>query len=238
MEMSWDFLEIIGAVSLSGGTIVAFTYWLFKLFSDKWLTAKFAKRLEDHKHSQQKDLENVRFEISKIMDRTIKLHQREFDILPKAWELLVDANGIASAVLSPLQQYADVARMNDSQLDKFLESSHLEDWEKDELKSASNKSEYYWKSLQRHRVSEAREAVRLFHVYRLKNGIFILAEINDKLEQIDNLLFKAVNERVYHLQDEQGVRERRESKAWDKLNADGQNLMKELETEIHDRLWN
>ena len=123
MELFENFFQWIGAITVPAGAIVAFAYWLFKLFSDKWLTAKFAERLENYKHSQQKELENVRFEINKLMDRTVKLHQREFDVLPEAWALLVDAHGITNAAISAFQQYPDVGRMDEAQLNEFLADS-------------------------------------------------------------------------------------------------------------------
>ena len=74
----------IGALVLAGGTVTGLALWLFKLFGEKWLSSKFAKRLEAFKHDQQKEIEHLRFEISKLLDRTIKLHQREFEVLPRS----------------------------------------------------------------------------------------------------------------------------------------------------------
>jgi len=78
-EIIWS---IIGYSILGGLGVSAGVYWLFKTVVDKWLTAKFSERLENFKHEQTKELENLRFEINALMDRTIKLHQNEFKILP------------------------------------------------------------------------------------------------------------------------------------------------------------
>ena len=234
MELIENFFQWIGVITVSAGAIVTFAYWLFKLFSDKWLTAKFAERLEDYKHSQQKELENVRFEINKLMDRTVKLHQREFDVLPEAWALLVDAHGITNAVISALQNYPDVGRMNEAQLNEFLADSPLENWQIEELKAADDKTKYYQNALKWRRFYEAQEATRVFHVYRLKHGIFMLPAIHEKFEQMDDLIFQAMFERQLQLENEVDGRER---KARNKLDAEGADVMKELETDIHDRLW-
>lgn len=63
--------------------LAGFAYWLFKQFSEKWLTAKFNERLQAYKHQQQKELDELRFKISGLLDRTTKLYQRELRFCPK-----------------------------------------------------------------------------------------------------------------------------------------------------------
>ena len=60
-------------------TAVATAYGMFKVFTSKWLDAKFAERLEAFKTQQ-----NIQF------DRLLKLHQREFDVLSEARVLLLE----------------------------------------------------------------------------------------------------------------------------------------------------
>ena len=228
------FLQWIGGITVSVGAIVAFAYWLFKLFSDKWLTAKFAERLEDYKHSQQKELENVRFEINKLMDRTVKLHQREFDVLPETWALLVDAHGITNAVISALQNYPDVGRMNEGQLNEFLADSPFENWQIEELKAAEDKNEYYKKARDWKRLREVSETAEKFRMYLLKYGIFILPAIQDKFAQINHLMSDAVLEHQFYLEGELDLNE---FKARPKLIDEGGKLISELEKDVRNRLW-
>lgn len=235
MEILLSLLQIVGGIIVSTGVIVGFAYWLFKHFADKWLTAKFAERLEDYRHAQQKELENIRFEINKLMDRTVKLHQREYDALPEAWSLLVDAHGITKAAISPSQQYANVQIMNDVQLDEFLSESSLPKWEKAALKAADNKNQYYQDAQNWRMTSNALDASGEFHLFRLKNGIFMLPEIQEKLELIDDLIFKAIVERQLHLRDKSYPRE---NEARQRLEDEGEGIMKNLAGDIRDRLWN
>ena len=51
----------------------------------QWLDSKFAERLEAYKHQQQRELEQLRFQINALFDRVTKLHQREFQVLPDAY---------------------------------------------------------------------------------------------------------------------------------------------------------
>ncbi|MDJ0946494.1 MAG: hypothetical protein QNJ30_23835 [Kiloniellales bacterium] len=234
METVEILLKSIGAIVLSATSIVGVAYWLFRLFSDKWLTAKFAERLEVHKHAQQKELENIRFEINKLMDRTVKLHQREYDALPEAWSLLVDAHGITKAAISPLQKFPDVSRMNQAQLDLLLSESSLPKWEVAELKVAKDKNRYYQDAQNWHMTTNALDAAQKFHIFRLKNRIFLLPQINKKLEMIDDLIFKAIVERQLQLQEESYPKK---NEARQKLEDEGEEIMKELAIDIQDRLW-
>ncbi|MBV8766846.1 MAG: hypothetical protein JOZ66_18215, partial [Hyphomicrobiales bacterium] len=81
---------------------------------------KFEERLAAYKHAQQRELERVKFEVNALMDRTLKLHQKEFDVLPELWGLLVEAHARLIAVTSPLQHFPDLHRMSSDQLDQMF----------------------------------------------------------------------------------------------------------------------
>jgi hypothetical protein len=51
---------------------------------DKWIETRFSERLEAFKHQQNQEIEHLHFRINTMMDWNVKLHQREFDILPVA----------------------------------------------------------------------------------------------------------------------------------------------------------
>src|ERR1035437_5397427 len=127
-----------GVAAVSAAVDVA--YWIFKSFSEKWLTSKFDERLAAYKHEQQKELEQLRYKINALMDRTIKLHQKEFDVLPEAWGHLTDAYGVVTATTSFLQQYPDLDQMNGAQLEEFLKDTPFKDWQKDEIRNAAKKT--------------------------------------------------------------------------------------------------
>ncbi|MCA1530882.1 hypothetical protein [Bradyrhizobium yuanmingense] len=83
-------LKAAGAVLVAGGGAAALILGPLRYLADKWLTSKFNQRLEQFKHVQQVEMENLRFKIDSMFDRTTKLHQREFDVVPAAWALLVE----------------------------------------------------------------------------------------------------------------------------------------------------
>src|SRR3981189_966761 len=134
LELITRMLAAIGGVLIAGGVLTTAAFGLFRLFGEKWLSARFDQQLAAFKHAQQKEIEELRYKISALLDRAVKLHQREFEVLPEAWSRLNDAYGIALSVISPFQQYPDLDGISGNQLEVFLESSSLQKWEQEELR--------------------------------------------------------------------------------------------------------
>jgi len=131
---------VFGAAVFTLTTLTGLALWLFKLFGEKWINNKFSERLEAFKHDRQKEVEHLRFEISKLFDRTTKLHQQEFEILPKAWSLLVRSYNAAASMTASFRTYPDITRMSLPHLEEFLSKAPLDSWQKDELRSAADKN--------------------------------------------------------------------------------------------------
>jgi hypothetical protein len=64
-------LAALGAIIVAGGGLAFIAYAIFKYLGQKWLDAKFEERLAAYKHAQQKELEQLKFEINALMDRTV-----------------------------------------------------------------------------------------------------------------------------------------------------------------------
>ena len=215
-----------------GGGLIA---WLIiKTFAGKWLENKFSESLESFKHAQNKEIEKLRFEISALMDRTVKLHQREFDVLPEAWGLLSDAFGILRPVALGVGIAPDIRTMTPAQFEYFLSQIPLADFQKDELRNATDKGKYYLDAIMRHDLIRAKSACAAFHLYLTKNGIFILPSIKAKFSAFDDLLADVLMERQTSLDrgpDGQSFVKGRE------LHTKGPGLLKELENDVQARLW-
>ncbi len=180
-------------VSAGGGGVVA---WLIiKSFGDKWLESKFAESLESFKHGKNKELENLRFEIAALMDRTVKLHQREFDVLPEAWGLLNDAFAIISPVALGVGNAPDFRKMSAEEFEYVLSKIPFEEFQKNELRNSKDQSRYYLDTIQWHDFNKAKEACAAFHFYLNKNGVFILPSIKKKFSDFDDILSDVLMER-------------------------------------------
>lgn len=230
-------LTYLSAAILAVGGFGAIIYWLFKLLAAKWLDAKFAERLSAYKHTQQKELEQLKFEISALLGRTVKLHQREFDVLPEAWGLLTDAFTITRPVALGAVFSPDIRKMTGEQFEDFLEKIPLASWQKNELRAATDPARYYLDAISWHDLNRAQTSCGEFHVYLLKNGIFIPPDIKKKFSELDDLLAEAIVERRAGLQfPDTGIAQK-----FDKgvaLHDSGPGLLKSLERDVQGRLWN
>jgi hypothetical protein len=59
-------LKAAGFIVVAGGGAAVLIIGPFRYLADKWLTSKFDKRLEQFKHAQQVEMENLRFKISTL----------------------------------------------------------------------------------------------------------------------------------------------------------------------------
>jgi hypothetical protein len=207
------------------------------LLAEKWLNAKFAERLSAYQHVQQRELEQLKFQISALLDRTVKLHQREFDVLPEAWGLLTDAFTITRPVTLGAVMAPEIRNMTTEQFEYFLEQIPLVDWQKSELRTASDRAKYYIDAISRHDLNRAQKSCGDFHVYLLKNGIFIPPDIKEKFSELDDVLAEAIGERRAGLQ----FPNTNMASTFDKgvaLHERGPVLLKSLERDVQGRLWN
>src|ERR1051326_2668896 len=195
--MTWDawlslFLKIglptIGFIAVLGGPLV-------KYFGTKWLDQQFAKRLEKLKHEQQKELEHVRHAIQMMFSRASKIHEKEFEVLPKAWLMLHEAYGAAMNVVVGFRRFPDFNLLTESQLDEFLEASALSPSQRDALRNAqpNDRITYYLEAIEGIGIADALNQHRLLNNYLIENRIFMSGELYDAFNAVTKLLSEGVN---------------------------------------------
>ena len=122
--------EFLGTLLASGIVSAGALFALFKIFGEKWLDAKLEQRLAKYKHEHDQEIERLRGRINALMDRTIKLHQHEFETLPQVWSRLNDAFGLTQSLVASFQSYPDLSGISADHLDEFLNTTPLHNWEK------------------------------------------------------------------------------------------------------------
>ncbi|SRR5579871_2090042 len=234
MSVVEQVLTALGGLAAVVIAIAAACFGLFRVFGERWMAAKFDEKLAAYRHEQQKELEQLRFKISSLLDRTTKLHQREFEVLPEAWAKLVYAYSATIALTSPVQSYPDLDRMTPAHLTEFLEKSPLASWERNELSQASKKTDYYSDHIFWHRLNEARSYCRESYAYLRRHGIFVQAEIKEKFSTLDDLVWNALGEHEINAQMKLIPRI---TERGNELRSKGEALLKDLETIVQGRLW-
>src|SRR5208283_3440657 len=150
----------------------AAAYAAFQILGKKWLEARFAARLEKFKHDQNQEIERLRYRINGLMDRTAKLHQHEFEVLPEVWNKLGIALAGALNFTSRITTHPDLDRMSEAQFSEFLAASELFGWQRDELREGGNRADRYRKMIFWHRLHAVKKAHADFHDYFISKGIF------------------------------------------------------------------
>ncbi len=245
MEQYWQSIwvawergkTILAALMLASFTVsavVGAAYAFFKFLGEKWISQKFAEKLEAYKAEQTRELERLRHRINGVFDRTKRLHDKEFEVLPDIWAKLVDARDWAGSYMAAFKQYADITRMNNADLDEFLAATKFSEGQRRDIKNASDKQNAYMNAVERYRYADAMDKLREANVSLSKHGIFLVPEVREEMRKLIDLTHAAIIE--HQINDEHNVRPRMHE-AVDKLRAEGEPLFKKIERAVINRLW-
>lgn len=216
-----------------GSGAVVMAYLTFQYLGKTWIENKFAQRLDQLKHQRAIEVQRLRVEIDSMLSGVLKLQEREFQVLPEAWQKLDEAHGLASWLVSPIQEYANVDLMNQRQLEEFLAKTELSETQKDEVRSAIQKGEAYQKIVFRHRFQKVKEAFAELQNFVARNGIFFPSELKDKFTRIAEMIWSAlVSKEVVH----EARDYKMQGEGWKKIKDEAEPLYKSIEADIQARL--
>jgi hypothetical protein len=188
-------LKQFAIIGLPSGAVAA--YGVFKFVGTKWLDEKFTTRLEKLKHTQALELEQVRNEIQSTFSRITKIHEKEFEVVPKVWFMLNDAQGSAViAVGGTLTFSPDFDHMPDEQLEEFLTTrSRLTLFQQREMRNASkpDRHKVYRKAIDGINFDEAKEKHRVLSNYLIENRIFLSQDIHETARIVADTIFTGLN---------------------------------------------
>src|SRR6266851_4672852 len=227
--------KLIAALGVTATVATAAAYAAFRFLGKKWLEARFAERLEKFKHDQNQEIERLRYRINALMDRTTKLHQHEFEVLPQVWEKLGIAFTATANFTSRITSYPDLDRMGDAQYSEFLANSGLLNWQKDELRQGSDRNRRYQKMIFWHRLHDVKISHADFHNYFISKGIFIQLDLKEKIRALSNMMYDAFRERELD-QENPMPGEGRFAKG-DRLQREGISELQAIEKDVQARLW-
>lgn len=192
-----EILNWLGQLVIYGGGSVAIAYGAFRFFGEKWIENKFALNLEQYRSVQAQELEKIKSEIGLHASRTLKLHDKQYEILPEAWtKLNIAYNAIQKTVMS-FRQFPDFSKMTFEDVDEFFEeyfkkTKALKKVKRNTLKNASNKNNAFVSILEWRDLDVAFDSFQNFQEFLEKNRIFLDENIKEKFDSIQNLLWKAI----------------------------------------------
>ena len=169
-----EIFGFIGKIIAFGGGSVAIAYSVFSLLGKKWLDNQFSKQLESFKHAQNLQMEQYRFEMNSLFNRIIKVHEKEFEVLPAMWFKLQEALGNVMDFTNPFQQYPDLNHMSENEVEETLRKTKLSLSQKQKIQKATDKNQTFIKNIFWSRLNETRKYVYDFHNYLLINKILLV----------------------------------------------------------------
>jgi hypothetical protein len=231
----WAIISTLGGAAVVIAAIASAAYWLFQIFTEKWLASKFDAQLARLQHAHEREIESFRGKISAHMDRTMKLQQREYEVLPVLWEKLADAYADVMLLTSQSQRITDASNMNDADLENFLATTPLLPSQKDQVRSAprTDRTQTLERIIYWYRADEVQERLRAAARYLRFQGIFVLDEINDDAKRLVDLLWSAHSE-------SQSNRQLGPPSTFtdhERLRAEGKALLDGIEARVKARLW-
>lgn len=233
MTMTEQALKFLGELVAYGGGSAVVAYLLFQYLGKTWIENKFSQRLDQLKHQQALELQRLRVEIDSLLSGALKLQDREFQVLPEAWQKLDEAHGLVSWLVSPMQEYPDLDRMTPAQLEEFLVTTEFTETQKDQLRASQKKVSSYTDIVFWYRLHKVKVAFSDLQKFVARNGIFFPADLKEKFTKISDMLWSALisKEVGYEAKDNKMQRE-----GWKEIKENVEPLYKSIEADIQARL--
>jgi len=176
--------EFLGKIVVYGGGATAIAYLTFTFLGKKTVETWFTKKLK-----------KFEYDLNSLFNRVTKIHEKEFEVLPEAWSKMQDALGRISSLVAMLKTWPDLDRMNEIELEEFIDQSKLRKSEKEKLRSSPKKLDYYTKTIFWHDLQETHRAFEDFHNYIVHNQVFLSSDLQEQFGKLDDIMWSAIIER-------------------------------------------
>lgn len=235
-----DWPNVATNLIAAGGGGAAVAYAIFKGLGAKWIDNRFAKQLEESRQDHVTQIEHLRFKIAGLLDRSSKLNQREFEVLPDIWEKCDGAYGAASYLLNPWRSSPDFAGLGERQFEEIVESLDIPSFRKDEMKVATpnERQSIYGEAMRWSELNRAKTAARDFSAALSRGSIYLHPDTHDKLKEFEVRLIAGIQDREFNMQyPRQRGEPSREDGAERLLATNGMTWFNELGDYLRNRYW-
>ncbi|MGJ7491436.1 hypothetical protein [Variovorax sp. ZT4R33] len=210
----------------------------FKHLTSKWLENRFAEKLKKIEQQHDMALRHLQSSIDRELDRARKLNAQEFDTLDEGWAILHDAYWRTRDATGRGRRDYQFEAMSEGQAAQFIESSELEEWQKQEIhviNEAAERTAYYRKAMGWLTLSKCKDSRQKLVMFVDRKAIFMLPEIRALFDRLEIMVRDALTELSTRLEMPDDAR--REFSRHEVLAHDGESLYRDLEARIRDRLW-
>ena len=236
--MDYRFATRLEAVKLEGAQQLETA----KLEGQKQLEgakAEAQSQLEATRQEHTGYIERVKFERSNLLDRSVKLNQREFEIIPNIWNAATDAHNALMRMISRWQEGTNLHQLSEARFEAFLADAKLRDFEKDELRAKPpyERTSYYSELQGWQRLNAANETMVNLNRALAQGTIFLQPETHERIEAFADKLRAAFqhfrNNKVFEI----GREGSEDNDPVQRYRADGESDYQALATYLRQRYW-
>ncbi|MDT4896398.1 MAG: hypothetical protein QOH25_1475 [Acidobacteriota bacterium] len=159
-----DNLRFIFEVVVASGGAAVIVSAVFAFLGKQWIENRFAQRLKAYERKQNQELEHYKYQINSLFNRITKIHEREIEVLPAAWQKLQETHGHLARLIQPFRIEREFSQMNEGQ---------FKEWQ----------DEY----------NEISEHFMGFHNYLLYNSIFLSPDLYVEFKEVDKIFNEALD---------------------------------------------
>jgi hypothetical protein len=231
-----ELIKLIGQVVLYGGASVGIGWLILQKSAERWVDAHFAKRQKEFEHEQAKELQRIKAKLDTVIQGSLKLQEREFKIIPEAWEKISEAYSIADWLCSPLQSYASLRWMSDPELEEFMSKrEHLSETQKQAIRDKRPEDrDKRWQELETDkRYYKARDALAAADGFVKTNSIFLPDGLREMFNKQTEVIWGALAAFEVGVQSED---HKMRGSAHEKLKNEGKPLHEQIEKAVRARL--
>ncbi len=100
-----------------------------------------SKKIVDHQFG--KSIERYKFKINSEFDRISKIHEKEFTLLPKLWELIYKTFGFITQITSRIKSYPDLNSLTELELEEFFDQIEYKESMRIKIRKANDRLKVY-----------------------------------------------------------------------------------------------
>jgi hypothetical protein len=181
---------VIVAALLIAVFFAARTYiegWIRKRFDAqlKAMEQAHARHLQDMQFTHDHEIERIRETVQATFSRISKVHEKEFEVLPKMWSMLHLAHGAAHALVVGSEPAPNFEALNDEEsLMAVLDVKEFSAIQKNAVRQSSDQMKTYLDIVRLKNIHRGKTAQIAFNNYILENQIFLSVELADMMHEL------------------------------------------------------
>ncbi len=195
--------HVLAAAGGGAVALIAFIKW----FGDKWIGHRFDRRLAAFKADRDQEFAQLRQKHEtdlahlnhRLTSRISKIHEKEFEVLPKAWLHVNRTHGSLIKIYG-FSLTVDANKLSDQELEEVLAQCKFSASKEQEIRKATGrqKQKAFDEGVFNQNVDEAVKNQRLLQNYLIQNQIFMTRDLHEQFDGINTDLRHAVY--AYRLQ--------------------------------------